>query len=144
MKHFRNQLGMLSRIFCVSILSACVSEPPEPRIQFHDRPSALAPSNYRSGETETKQEIVASDFVNSDRLAFREGVQRYSAEHEVKATARAKRDAEWRAAGSPISCPHCRSGSVTYTIYGGIFGERYGSRPCTHCHGTGYVSAVRP
>ena len=37
-----------------------------------------------------------------------------------------------------MSCPHCRHGSVTYR-YQGILGEKYGSRPCTYCHGTGWL-----
>ena len=140
MKAFRLHL-----FFCL-LLASCASDKPQPQIQFVDRPSSLAPSAYRpDADTTVRQNIAGGDrFLAESEDALNRGIGSLNAANEAKRQARAKRDAEWRAAGSPIDCPHCSGGRTTYE-YKGIFGwTALGDKPCIYCHGTGYVKSVQP
>jgi hypothetical protein len=124
-------------------LAACVStDTATPRVEFQDRPSSFAPSGYRAGATAERQTVpTSSGFYAANEAASARGGQEIAEMRARRAEAAAVREAEWRAAGSPISCPHCNYGSI-YHEGVGLFTPGW-TTVCPYCHGTGKVSAVR-
>ncbi len=47
-------------------------------------------------------------------------------------------------AAGTIRCPHCRNGDVYFDKQNALGHWVTGSKPCIECHGTGWVTAVRP
>lgn len=140
-----NQNGLLLLTLLLGMFGVSCSAPEAPKVTFEDRPSSYSVSKYQGASASSTREYLANsdEFISANRTSLNRAIEDLSAADQARAAERERRDAEWRAKGSPISCPHCRSGSTTYT-YEGIFGTAYGSRPCVYCHGTGYVSSVRP
>lgn len=131
--------------FLVGLFGLSCSAPDAPKVTFEDRPSSYSVSKYQGAATDSSRHYLSNsdEFIGANQSSLNRAIADLSAADQARAAERERRDAEWRAKGSPISCPHCHSGRAWYR-YNGIFGETIGDRPCTYCHGTGYVSSVRP
>lgn len=136
-----NRLFRTLAIWVPIAFTACSAPVSPPRVQFDNHPATLSPSKYRPDAGTYRQEVGGSDYFASNGDAQRRGAKHIADERATHAAEHSRREADWRARGSPINCPHCSGGSV-YHESSNVFLPGW-TTVCVYCHGTGKISAVR-